>query len=98
MYTFIVDKRRNVRFLEDETIANQEDETTQVSLTIPTQKGSIIFDNQDKTPEWNNYDSSKMTIDGITTGKDAGSYEATFTLNDTANYKWSDNTTVPKTV
>jgi len=42
------------------------------------------------------YDTEKMTIGGTTSAKDAGNYEAIFTLK--PNYQWPDGTTDPKTV
>ena len=40
--------------------------------------------------------SNAMTLGGVTTGTDAGTYTATFTPG--ANYKWSDGSTGAKTV
>jgi hypothetical protein len=34
-----------------------------------------------------------MTLGGTTTGTNAGSYTATFTLTDTNLYTWADSTT-----
>ena len=69
-----------------------------VVLEIPTQNGKITYDGTQKTPSWNNYNNEKMIIAGSTTGIEAGDYETTFTLRDTSNYEWIDNTTVAKTV
>lgn len=64
--------------------------------TTPSQSGSLTYSGSTLTPSWSNYDSSKLTLGGTTTGINAGSYSATFTP--TANYKWSDDTTTAKTV
>ena len=66
-------------------------------LTVPVQSGTLTYNTGSQSPTWNsNYDSSKMTIGGDTSKVDAGSYTATFTLKDTANYTWSDGTTTTK--
>ncbi len=39
-----------------------------------------------------------MTLGGTTSGTNAGTYSAKFTLKDTALYQWADGTTAPKTV
>lgn len=45
------------------------------------------------------YNSTYVTIGGDTTGKTAvGNYSATFTLKDTTNTKWADNTTAAKSI
>ena len=65
-------------------------------LTIPTQSNTLTYTGGSQAPTWNNYDSTKMTISGVTTGTNAGSYNATFTLIE--DYAWADNTAAPKTV
>lgn len=64
--------------------------------TVPSQSGTITYSGGSKTPSWNNYDSTKMTIGGTTSGTNAGSYNATFTPKD--DYCWSDGSTTAKTV
>lgn len=64
--------------------------------TVPSQSGTLTYTGSAQSPEWKNYDSSKMTIGGVTSGTNAGSYNATFTP--TANYRWSDGTTAAKSV
>lgn len=66
------------------------------SLTIPTQKGSLTYTGSAQSPTWNNYDSSKLTIGGTTSGTNATSYTATFTPG--SNYQWSDGSTGAKNV
>ena len=64
--------------------------------TVPSQSGTLTYTGSAQSPQWNNYDSSKMTLGGVTSGTNAGSYNATFTP--TANYRWSDGTTTVKKV
>lgn len=63
---------------------------------VPTQSGTLTYTGGSQSPSWNNYDSSKMTLGGTTSGTNAGTYNATFTPG--ANYQWSDGTTSAKTV
>ena len=64
--------------------------------TVPSQSGTLTYNGSSQTPSWSNYDSSKMTLGGVTSGTNAGSYNATFTP--TANYRWSDGSTTAKSV
>lgn len=57
-------------------------------VDVPAADGSV------KSPSWEGYDSTKMTIGGDRSGSVAGSYNATFTP--TANYQWWDGTTGAK--
>ena len=66
------------------------------SLSTPAQSGSLTYNGSAQSPNWNGYDSSKMTMGGTTSGTNAGSYNATFTP--TSNYQWTDGTTTAKTV
>lgn len=66
-----------------------------VISALPTQTGTLVADGTSKTPNWNGYDTSKMTIGGDTSGTASGEYTATFTP--TSNYKWSDGSTGGKT-
>lgn len=36
--------------------------------TIPTQSGSLTYDGNSKSPTWADYDSSKLTLGGTTSG------------------------------
>ena len=67
-----------------------------VISALPTQTGTLVADGTSKTPSWNGYDTSKMTIGGDISGTSAGEYTATFTP--TSNYKWSDGSTGAKEV
>lgn len=64
--------------------------------TVPSQSGTLTYKGSSQSPTWNNYDSSKMTLGGTTTGTNAGSYSATFTPKD--DYCWSGGATTAKTV
>ena len=64
--------------------------------TVPSQSGSLTYSGNSQSPSWSNYDSSKMTLGGVTSGINAGNYNATFTPKD--DYCWSDGSTTAKTV
>lgn len=66
------------------------------SISVPSQSGTLTYNGSEQSPSWSNYDSNKMTLGGITSGTNAGSYNATFTPK--ANYQWSDSNTATKTV
>ena len=58
------------------------------TIQVPSQSGSLTYNGGSQSPVWSNYDSSKMTISGQTSGVDAGTYTASFTP--TYQYKWTD--------
>lgn len=58
--------------------------------TIPSQSGTLTYTGSAQSPVWNGYDTEKLTMGGVTSGTDAGTYTATFTPKD--GYKWSDGT------
>lgn len=58
-------------------------------LAYPSQNGSLVYNGSSQSPVWNNYDPNKMTIGGVTSGVNAGSYSADFTPK--PNYKWPDS-------
>ena len=64
--------------------------------SVPTQSGSLTYTGSAQSPQWNGYDTEKLTIGGTTTGTNAGSYTATFTPKE--GYEWSDGTTTAKSV
>ena len=64
--------------------------------TVPSQSGTLTYTGNAQSPSWSNYNAEQLTIGGVTSGTNAGSYNATFTP--TANYRWSDGTTTAKTV
>lgn len=63
--------------------------------STPAQSGSLTYNGSAQSPVWVNYDANKMTISS-TAQTNAGSYTATFTPKD--NYKWSDGSTLEKSV
>ena len=78
--------------------ATQKISVTRTVLTVPAQSGTLTYTGGELSPEWNNYDAKKMELGGVTSGTNAGSYNATFTIKDTALYCWPDDDTAPKTV
>ena len=64
--------------------------------TVPSQRGTLTYTGSAQSPIWSNYNAEQMTIGGVTSGTNAGSYNATFTP--TANYRWSDGSTTAKNV
>ena len=66
-------------------------------LAVPSQSGTLTYTGSAQSPSWSGYDSAKMTIGGTTSGTNANTYAATFTLKDT-NYQWEDGTTDAKSV
>ena len=66
------------------------------SVAVPAQSGTLTYSGSALSPVWSGYDAAKMTIGGATTGTNAGTYMAAFTLK--SNYQWSDGTTAAKTV
>lgn len=70
---------------------------TRATIQIPAQNGSLTFNNAEQSPQWNaNYDSSKMTLGGVTKGTNAGNYDANFTPG--KNWQWPDGSIAAKTV
>ena len=65
-------------------------------IAVPKQSGTLTYNGNAQSPSWSNYDASKMTMGGTTTGTNAGSYTTTFALND--GFKWADGTTGTKSV
>lgn len=63
---------------------------------VPTQKGTLIYNGSSQSPEWNDYDSTKMTIGGTTSGTNATTYKARFTP--VSGYAWGDGSTSAKEV
>ena len=62
--------------------------------SLPAQSNVLAADGSPKTPQWDNYNVTQLTIGGERVGTDAGDYTATFTP--TANYQWWDGTTGAK--
>lgn len=66
------------------------------TLIPPAQSGTLTYNGSVQSPTWSGYDSTKMTMGGVTSGTNAGSYTATFTPK--SNYAWTDGTTSAKEV
>lgn len=64
--------------------------------SLPVQNNVLAADGSPKSPQWDNYDVSQLTIGGDRFGTAAGDYTATFTP--TANYQWWDGSTGAKEV
>ena len=78
--------------------AQQAVTVQKANITVPTQSGSLTYNGGPQSPTWNNYDTAEMTIGGVTSGTNAGSYNAQFSLKDTVGTQWADGTTADQTV
>jgi len=65
-------------------------------VPIPNQSGTLTYNTYSQSPTWNNYDSTKMTLTGDTSGINARNYTAIFTLD--SHYIWSDGTKGAKNI
>lgn len=63
---------------------------------VPTQNGTLTYNGSAQSPSWNSYDPNALTLGGVTTGTNAGTYTATFTPKD--KYQWSDGTKTAREV
>lgn len=61
---------------------------------LPTQSGSLTYNGNRQYPSWNNYDSKQLTISGVTSSINAGSYTVKFTPK--PGCQWWDGTTEQK--
>lgn len=77
---------------------SQEVSVQTIAANVPSVNESFTYTGSVLTPTWSNYDSSIMTIGGNTSGANAGTYSATFSLKDKVNYRWSDGSTSDKSV
>ena len=48
-------------------------------MAVPSQSGALTYTGGAQSPSWSNYDSTKLTLGGTTSGTAAGNYNATFT-------------------
>ena len=67
-----------------------------VIQNVPSQSGSLTYNGSSQSPTWSNYNTNIMTIGGVTSGTNAGTYTATFTP--AVGYCWDDYSTGPKSV
>lgn len=63
-------------------------------MAVPSQSGALAYTGSAQTPNWANYESTKLTLGGTTSGTNAGSYEATFTPKE--DYQWQDGSVAAK--
>lgn len=63
---------------------------------LPSQNGTLTYNGQAQSPSWNAYNPDALTLGGVTTGTNAGTYTATFTPK--GQYKWADGTQTAKKV
>ena len=94
--------------LKDPTSAHWSDDTTAnktatwsistLVLDVPTVSGTYTYNGNEQTVSWNTYNTTFITKTGTEKGTNAGDYTVTFSLVDSTNTKWSDNTTTDKTV
>ena len=63
---------------------------------LPSQNGTLTYNGQAQSPSWNAYNPDALTLGGVTTGTNAGTYTATFTPK--GRYKWADGTQTTKEV
>lgn len=64
-----------------------DDDAVQIANT-PNQANVLTYNGSSQSPTWANFDTSKMSLGGTTSGTNAGSYNATFTP--TGFYTWAD--------
>lgn len=81
----------DITFVNGKLIVNPK------SLNIP-QLSDIekIYNGEYLSPTVSAYDSALITQGGVVSAKDTGNYSVNWSLNNTTNYKWSDNSTADK--
>lgn len=67
-------------------------------IAIPSQAGTLTYNQQTQSPVWSNYNTAYMTLSGTTSAINAGSYSAIFTLMNTDFYQWADGTLAAKNI
>ena len=90
------------KLLSGETAHNSAGEqiqgTMRAIIPVPTiVESSIYYDGTQKTVEITSYDSDLITVTGTTTATNYGTYNVTFSLNNTNTCVWDDGTTTNKT-
>ena len=63
-------------------------------MAVPSQSGALSYTGGAQSPSWSNYDSTKLTMGGTTSGIAAGNYNATFTPKE--DYQWQDGSVAAK--
>ena len=81
--------------IQNKPVAEAINELRSVTLycTLPTQNGSLTYNGSSQSPSWVGYDSSNLTLGGVTSATNAGTYTATFTP--VSPFCWSDGTRNP---
>lgn len=69
-----------------------------MSIPIPVVSGSLTYNGNYQSPEWEGYDSDKMTISGMDSAINAGTYQVVFSLKNIVGTQWSDGTITDKTI
>lgn len=69
---------------------------TSVINAVPSQNGVLTYTGSAQSPQWNGYDTEKLSIGGDYSAVDAGTYTATFTPK--VGYTWDDETRTEKSV
>jgi hypothetical protein len=78
------------------TPVSQGTTATKISVPVPTQAGTLIYNGSSQSASWNNYDTDKMTLLGVYAAYSAGSRNVEFKLNDPELYEWSDGVTAER--
>ena len=98
-YTAIFTPTSNYKWYDDTTTGKTSNWViTESRINLPEQAVVLTYNGNEQNVTWdNNYDTNKMSVSGISSATDAGTYTATFTLTDNTA-KWYDGTTTPKDV
>lgn len=64
--------------------------------TVPSVAGPLVYNGSEQSPVWLAYDPEQLSISGITSAVNAGTYLVAFTPTD--RYKWADGSIAAKTV
>lgn len=65
-------------------------------IPVPSNNSNLVYNGYEQSPDWKNYDSSKMEMSGTITATTAGTYTTKFTP--TGNYMWLDGSTKTRSV
>lgn len=65
-------------------------------LEVPIVTSNLTYNGTAQSPTIYGYDSNKMTMSGVTSGTDIGTYQITFTPK--SGYEWSDGSTTTKNI
>lgn len=60
---------------------------------IPSQKGTLIYNESSQSPEWNDFDPAELSVGGTVSGINAGGYPAVFTPK--PGHCWGDGSVAP---